>query len=77
MTADIEHPVRELTNNESRLRDTSSLDTGPKDILVVGHVVGGGDTGDVVKVAGVNGLTMIAQHICKHKETYYLAESLS
>ena len=51
LTTDIEHSVGEITDDEGSLGDTSSLDTGAKDILVVGHVIRSSDTGNVVKVA--------------------------
>lgn len=51
LTTDIEHSVGEITDDEGSLGDTSSLDTGAKDILVVRHVIRSSDTGDVVEVA--------------------------
>lgn len=47
----VEHPVSEITNDKGRLGNTGGLDTGTKDILVVGHVVGSSDTSDVIEVA--------------------------
>lgn len=40
LSTDIEHAVRQVTNDEGGLGDTSSLDTGAEDILIVGDVVG-------------------------------------
>lgn len=51
LATNIEHTVRQVTNNECRFRDTSGLDTRAQHILVVGHVVRSGDTGDVIEVA--------------------------
>lgn len=51
LATNVEHPVSELPDDERRLRDTGRLDTRPQDILIVGHVVGRSDTGDVVEVA--------------------------
>jgi hypothetical protein len=39
LTTDIEHPVCEVSDNESCLGDTSGFDTRPKNILVVGDVI--------------------------------------
>lgn len=47
----VEHAICEITNNKGRLSDTGGLDTRPKNVLIVGHVVGGSDTSDVIKVA--------------------------
>lgn len=51
LATDIEHPVRELADDERRLGNTSRLDTRPQNILIVGQVVGGGNAGNVVEVA--------------------------
>lgn len=51
LTTDVEHPVSEVANDESCLGDTSGLDTGPQHVLVIGHVIGCGNTLDVVEVA--------------------------
>lgn len=51
LTTDIEHSVGEVTDDEGGLGDTSGLDTRPKDILIVRHVVGGRNSRDVIKVA--------------------------
>jgi hypothetical protein len=50
LATNIEHSVCELADNESRLGNTSRLDTRPQDILVVGHVIRGSNTGNVVEV---------------------------
>jgi hypothetical protein len=51
LSSHIEHAVGEISNDEGGLGNTSGLDTGSENILVVGHVIGLSDTVDVVKVA--------------------------
>ena len=51
LATDVEHAVRELTDDEGRLGDTGRLDTRSQDVLVVGHVVGRRDTRDIIEVA--------------------------
>jgi hypothetical protein len=52
LAADIEHAVGEVANDKGRFGDTSSLDTGTEDVLVIGGVVGSGNALDGIKVAG-------------------------
>lgn len=47
----VEHPVSEITNDKGCLSDTGGLDTRPKNVLVVWHVVGSSDTSNVIEVA--------------------------
>ena len=75
LATDVEHAIREVSDDKSGLRDTSSLHTRTENILVVGQVIRGGDTIDGVKVAR-NGISMDRSTDCDG-ETYYLAESLS
>jgi len=49
----VEHAVCEIANDKGRLRDTGCLDTGPEHILIVRHIIGGGNTGNVVEVAEI------------------------
>lgn len=51
LTTDIEHAVGKIADDESRLGNTGGLDTRAKDILVVGNVVGLGDTVYRIEVA--------------------------
>lgn len=51
LSTDVEHTVRKIANNESRFRNTGRLDTRSQNILVVGHIVRRGDTGDIIEVA--------------------------
>ncbi len=51
LSTNIEHSVRELSNNERRLSDTGGLDTRSQNILVVWHIIMLCDSGDVVKIA--------------------------
>ena len=48
----IEHTVGKVTNDESSLSDTSSLNTGSKDILIIGNIIRSCDAVDGVEVAG-------------------------
>lgn len=50
LSTNIEHSICEVSNNERSLSDTSSLDTGSEDILVVGHIIALGDSLDVIEV---------------------------
>lgn len=51
LTADIEHAVCEIADDECGLGDTSGLDTGAEDVLIVGNIVWCGNAIDRVKVA--------------------------
>lgn len=51
LTTDVEHAVGKVTDDECSLGDTGCLDTRAKDILVVGNVIGSGNTVNRVKVA--------------------------
>ena len=51
LTTDIEHAVRKIADDEGSFGDTSRLDTRSEHVLVVGNVVGRGDTVDGVEVA--------------------------
>lgn len=51
LATNIEHPVREFTDDEGRLGDTSSLDTRSENILVVGDVVVLSDSADIIEIA--------------------------
>lgn len=53
LTADVEHTVSEITNDESCLGNTRRLDTRSEHVLVVGQVVGGGNSGNVIKVTAI------------------------
>ena len=48
----IEHTVCEVANDEGGFGNTSGLDTRTENILVVWHVIGLGDTLNVIEVAG-------------------------
>ena len=50
LSSNVEQLVRELADLESRLRDTSGLDTTPEDILVGGEVAGCADAVNRVEV---------------------------
>jgi len=50
LSSNIKHAICKVTNDESSLRDSSGLDTGTKNILIVRHIVVLGDTLNVVKV---------------------------
>jgi hypothetical protein len=52
LTTDIEHAVGQIANDEGSLGDTGGLDTGAKDILISGEVVGLSNTVNSVEVAG-------------------------
>jgi hypothetical protein len=51
LTSNIEHAVGKVTNDECGLGDTSCLDTGSENVLVVGNVVGSGDAVNRIEVA--------------------------
>lgn len=51
LTTNVEHAVGEITDDESSLGDTGSLDTGAEHILVGREVVGLGDTVNGIEVA--------------------------
>ena len=51
LTADVEHPVGQIADDECGLGDTGGLDTRAEDILVSGEVVGLGDTVNGIEVA--------------------------
>lgn len=51
LTTNVEHSIREFADDEGRLGNTGGLDTRPENILIVGHVIGSGDTGDVIEIA--------------------------
>lgn len=51
LSSDIEHPICEVSNDESGLCDTSGLDTRSENVLVVRHVIGLRNPFDVVEVA--------------------------
>ena len=51
LSSDIKHSVCKVSNDECGLGNTSGLDTGTEDILVVGHIVGLCDALNVVEVA--------------------------
>lgn len=51
LTTDVKHAIRQLANDEGRLRDTSSLDTRSENVLVRGKIVALGNSVDRVKVA--------------------------
>lgn len=53
LTSNVEELVGEVTDSESRLRDTGRFDSGAEDILVRREVGGGGDVVHVVKVAAM------------------------
>lgn len=50
LTTDVEHPISKVADDESCLGDTSSLDTGAQNVLVIGHIIGCGNALDVVEV---------------------------
>ena len=52
LSTDIEHTVCKVSNDEGSFGDTGGLNTRPKDILVIWHVVGLRNAVNVVKVAG-------------------------
>jgi hypothetical protein len=51
LATDVEHTVGQIANDEGGLSDTGSLDTRPKNVLIIWYVVGRGDTFDGVEVA--------------------------
>jgi len=51
LTTHVEHPVRQIADDEGGLGDTGSLDTRAEDILVGGEVVWLGDAVNGIKVA--------------------------
>jgi len=51
LTTDIEHAVGQIANDEGSLGNTGGLNTGAKNILVSGKVVGLGDPINGIKVA--------------------------
>lgn len=75
LTADIEHAVSQIPDDERGFRDTSRLDTGAEDILVARQVVGLGDSLNGVEVA--TNVSSREQIIAGTDSTHYLAESLS
>jgi len=50
LSSDVEHAVCKVTNDESGFGNTSGLDTGSKNVLIVWHVIASRDSGDVVEV---------------------------
>ena len=75
LSANVEHAVCEVTNNEGGLGDTGRLDTGPKDVLIVGDVIWLCYALDRVKVAGRTSVSRNESSCCV--VTYYFAESFS
>ena len=53
LSTNIEHSVGQVLDDEGRLGDAGSLDTGAQDILIIRHVIVRGDAVDRVKVAVV------------------------
>jgi len=51
LPSNIEHAVSKILNDECRLRNTGSLDTRSKDVLIVRHIVVGGDAIYRIEVA--------------------------
>ena len=51
LTADVEHPVSQIANDEGGLSNTGSLDTGAKYILVRRKIIGLGNPFNGIKVA--------------------------
>lgn len=84
LATDVEHAVGQVADNERRLGDTRCLDTRAQHVLVVGHIIGGGDAGNVVEVArdrvsgwGGGGNMTTKQEKQPWARTYYRAESFS
>lgn len=46
----IEHAVGKISDDESCFSDTSGLDTGAKDVLVIRHIIGSSNASDVIEV---------------------------
>ena len=51
LATDVEHAIGKVTDDEGCFGDTSGLDTGAKDVLVVREIVWGGNSANGVKVA--------------------------
>ena len=77
LSSNIEHTVCKVSNDEGGFSDTSSLDTGAQNILVIWHVVMLGNALDVVEVAMVTRSATKIRHVRHHLNTYYLAESFN
>lgn len=52
LATNIEHAIGEITNDEGRLGNTGRLHTRSENVLVIGHVIRSGNTGNVVEVTG-------------------------
>ena len=77
LSSNIKHAICKVTNDESSLRNSSGLDTGTKNILIVRHIVVLGDTLNVVKVA-VRDRVRNRKQVSKYQTiTYYRAESFN
>lgn len=72
LSADVEHAVGQVTDDEGGLGDTSCLYTRAQDVLVIWHVVVHSDTLDVVEIA-----RRLLAGSGEARVSYYRAESFS
>ena len=76
LPSDVEHAVRELSNDECCLSNTSRLNTGSQNILITRKIIWLTYAIDGVKVA-IDSSASRRSELYSDRSTHYLAESLS